>query len=254
MSKPLAVSCALALLLSGCSSTRGSSTVDSEPGLYPDLGTWTRPIGASSPEAQRWFDQGLVLSYAFNHDEAIRCFHEAARLDPTNPMPWWGIALASGPNINAPMTDSGAAMPLRAIAEARRLSDRVTPLERDLIEALAARYSADASVTRAALDSAFARAMGDLADRYGTDPDVLTLGFRLVSRVKGFSFAEHHLDFSAEKPEGLLDRVLEELLALDRRLHVELFLSEERNRDIARACDELIAEITGKGLGAPRGK
>jgi len=68
--------------------------------LMSDLGSLHHPIATKSDEAQKFFDQGLTLIYAFNHDEAIRSFRRAAELDPTSPMPLWGIALALGPNIN----------------------------------------------------------------------------------------------------------------------------------------------------------
>ena len=75
------------------------------PPLYTDLGSWTHKITAASPRAQKYFDQGLTLCYGFNHDEAVRAFREAARLDPACAMAWWGIAYASGPNINLPMDE-----------------------------------------------------------------------------------------------------------------------------------------------------
>ena len=67
-----------------------------------DLSTHSRPITAGSSEAQRWFDQGMQLLYGFNHDEAVRSFKEAAARDPDAAMPWWGVAYASGMNINDP--------------------------------------------------------------------------------------------------------------------------------------------------------
>src|SRR5687768_10245408 len=76
--------------------------------LYDNLGTHHYRITTSVPLAQRYFDQGLRLYYAFNHQESIRSFEEAARLDPTCAMAPWGIALALGPNINAPMEDEAA--------------------------------------------------------------------------------------------------------------------------------------------------
>src|SRR5262249_44509460 len=65
--------------------------------LYKNLGSWTHRVTASEG-AQHYFDQGLRLYYGFNHEEAIRAFKEAARLDPNCPMAWWGIAIAAGPN------------------------------------------------------------------------------------------------------------------------------------------------------------
>ena len=68
--------------------------------LMPGLGRLHHPIATKSAEAQKFFDQGVTLVYGFNHDEAIRSFRRAAELDPSSPMPHWGIALALGPNIN----------------------------------------------------------------------------------------------------------------------------------------------------------
>ena len=68
------------------------------------LGTLHVPVSTAVPQAQRFFDQGMRLLYAFNHAEAIRAFREAARLDPRLAMAYWGQALALGPNLNAPMS------------------------------------------------------------------------------------------------------------------------------------------------------
>ena len=73
--------------------------------LFEDLGDHQHAISTKSPEAQRYFDQGLVLAWGFNHAEAARSFREAARLDPSCAMCWWGASLVLGPNINAAMED-----------------------------------------------------------------------------------------------------------------------------------------------------
>ena len=127
------------------------------------------------PQAQRFFDQGLRLLYAFNHAEAIRAFREAARLDPGLAMAHWGQAIALGPNLNAPMTQENGRQAYAAIRQARALSSRATPREQALIEALSLRYAADGKGDRAALDRAYAGAMQKAADRFEDDPDVQTL-------------------------------------------------------------------------------
>jgi hypothetical protein len=69
--------------------------------LVQGLGSLHHPVATSGPEAQKFFDQGLTLVYAFNHPEAVRSFERAAQLDPQMAMAYWGIALALGSNINS---------------------------------------------------------------------------------------------------------------------------------------------------------
>jgi tetratricopeptide (TPR) repeat protein len=137
-----------------------------------DLGTHSRRVSTRDPLAQRYFDQGLVLAYAFNHAEAVRSFREAQRIDPQLAMAWWGEAYALGPNINAPMAPSAISPAWNAIQRALSLSAEATPVERDLISAQAMRYSEHASAERSVLDRAYADAMRDLARRYRDDADV----------------------------------------------------------------------------------
>ena len=107
--------------------------------LYENLGSFHVPISSSSREAQAYFDQGMRLTYAFNHVEAIRAFEEAARRDPGCAICYWGVALASGPNINWPMDSASGARAWAAIERARELADRANERERALIAALAYR-------------------------------------------------------------------------------------------------------------------
>src|SRR5262245_18667469 len=83
-----------------CQHDRGIGTDGPPAVILPGLGDHHHPIATASPDAQLFFDQGLRLVFAFNHDEAVRAFQRAATLDPTAAMPLWGIALALGPNIN----------------------------------------------------------------------------------------------------------------------------------------------------------
>ena len=143
--------------------------------LYDNLGDHHYGIGTDVPDAQRYFDQGLRLYYAFNHDEAVRSFREAQRLDPDCAMCWWGEALALGPNINMPMDSANGVAAHRAVTRALALSDGAGERERALIEALGRRYAPVPPAERAALDSAYARAMGALVERYPDDPEILVL-------------------------------------------------------------------------------
>jgi len=159
-----------AWLLPGC----GAPAASPERGaLYDDLGATHRAITTSSPEAQRAFDQGLVLMWGFNHDEAIAAFTEAARLDPLAAMPWWGIALANGPHINNPALDAEHARAAwHAVGEARARARAGSPIERELIEAVAARYSSAFDAPRPPLDNAYADAMRRVWKEHMDDADV----------------------------------------------------------------------------------
>ena len=154
-------------------STRDAAR-DSVP-LYDGLGDHTHRITTASPRAQRYFDQGLALTYGFNHAEAIRSFREAQRLDPSCAMCQWGEALAFGPNINSVMDSASGVAAFAAVQRARTLAASATPLERALIGALATRYAAPGTGDRKALDSAYARAMGEVARRFPRDDDAQVL-------------------------------------------------------------------------------
>jgi len=133
------------------------------------------PVNTQSEKAQYFFDQGLRLTYAFNHQEALRSFKEAARNDPDCAMAYWGWALVLGPNLNLPMSPEVAPQAYEAVQMALARIDKVTAKERGYIEALAQRYAADTSTDRAQLDVAYAEAMRQLHARYPEDNHAATL-------------------------------------------------------------------------------
>lgn len=139
--------------------------------LFEGLGSLHHPVTTNSLEAQKYFDQGLTLVYAFNHDEAQRSFEEAVKIDPSMAMGWWGIALATGPNINLPEDTDRGKVAFNAIQKAVSLESKVTPEERALIDALAKRYVASGAMTTAQ-QQAYADAMRAAWKRYPDDPDV----------------------------------------------------------------------------------
>jgi tetratricopeptide (TPR) repeat protein len=153
---------------------QSSGSADEVP-LYDNLGEYHRSIDTDVALAQSYFDQGLRLQYAFNHAEAIRSYREAVRLDPACAMCWWGIALALGPNINAPMDSAAGAEAWSAITKARDLAMGGPAAEQALIGALAQRFAADPVAERPPLDSAYASAMGVVSTSFPDDPDALTL-------------------------------------------------------------------------------
>jgi tetratricopeptide (TPR) repeat protein len=139
--------------------------------LFEDLGSHHHAVSTKNEQAQKYFDQGLRLTYGFNHDEAERAFREAARLDPNLAMAWWGVANALGPNINLPLDDERNKRALDAVEKAKSLIGNASESERAYIEAIAVRYSADSAVKRIDLDRAYAQAMGEVFKRYPNDAD-----------------------------------------------------------------------------------
>lgn len=133
------------------------------------------PVTTSSKEAQRFFDQGLFFTYAFNHAEAERSFREAVRLDPNCAMAHWGVALSLGPNINRPMLKEVMTEAFEVSQQAMKLRGNCTPKEQAVIEALALRYLANPPADRSALDQSYADAMRLVAHEYREDVDILTL-------------------------------------------------------------------------------
>ncbi len=142
--------------------------------LMKDLGRLHHPITTSSKQAQQYFDQGLRLAYAFNHEEAHKSFQEAARLDPNCAMCYWGMALVLGPNINMPMDAASEAPAHEAAQKAVSLAGKATPAEQVYIRSLAARYAGPGG-NRAALDKAYADAMREVARQFPGDVDAQAL-------------------------------------------------------------------------------
>jgi len=142
--------------------------------LFKNLGKLHYPVTTSSGLAQKYFDQGLRLTFAFNHAEAIAAFTEAARLDSQCGMCYWGIALAFGPNINLPMEPSQEKEAFDALQKAVQLAETVTPKEQALIGALSKRYGEPFGEERAVRDWEYAEKMKKVVEQFPEDPDVAT--------------------------------------------------------------------------------
>lgn len=142
--------------------------------VFKGLGAHTHKISTRNARTQALFNQGINLTFGFNHAEAIRSFREAARLDPHCAMCWWGLANALGPNINLSMPDDAVKPAWQAMQNALALKKYASAEERDWIDALAERYSSDPKADRARLDASYAKAMGDLWKKYPKDLDAGT--------------------------------------------------------------------------------
>ena len=148
---------------------------DTEPPLWTGIGSITWKITTANERAQAYFDQGLRLAYAFNHDEARRAFRMAQKLDPDCAMCFWGEALVLGPNINLPMPEDAVAPAYAAAQKAKALAGKASPREQALIGAIAVRYGSDPKAARAPLDAAYAAEMAKAAKQFADDDEIATL-------------------------------------------------------------------------------
>jgi len=190
---------------------------------YYDLGTHASPIATTSPEAQRWFDRGLIWTYGFNHEEAVRCFEAALEADPNCAMAWWGIGYAAGPNYNRTWTqideqsmDAMLKKTVAAVEQATRLIDHAGPIDQQMIRALAARYQSTTP------PDDFQRWSDDYAD-----------AMREVYRQHG-----HHLDMAALFAEALMNRTPWRLWDLHARGPAEGSSTLEAKEVLERALED----------------
>jgi tetratricopeptide (TPR) repeat protein len=182
--------------------------------LYEGLSDYLYPISSENALAQRYFNQGLLLSYGFNHAEAARSFQAAAQLDPNCAMCYWGIALVLGPNINAGMDKDTVPQAWEALQHAIQLSQQksTTPREQALIQALVQRYTSQSVKDRQHLDLAYADAMRQLVQRYPQDLDIATLFAESLMDTMPWNYWQ---DNGQLKPEAVeifqtLERVLKQ--------------------------------------------
>jgi tetratricopeptide (TPR) repeat protein len=143
--------------------------------LMSGLGDLHHPVSTKNPQAQQFFDQGLRLIYAFNHDEAARSFQRAADLDPKLAIAYWGVAEAVGPNYNDPASDDRFLAAHQAIQKAADLSSGASPVEQAYIQAMALRFPADPKADRRHAAGAYHDAMRDVAKKFPDDLDAATL-------------------------------------------------------------------------------
>ena len=157
------------ILLSACGSKDHARLLDG-------MGSIHHPIATSSPQAQRFFDQGLALVYAFNFGEAVNSFRRASELDPNAPMPYWGLALAYSPNYNAWMVSPNHERAgFDAIQTAVGLAPNAPEEERAYVDAMARAFTDEPKPDQPKLASAYSDAMRELYRRNPDDPDAAVL-------------------------------------------------------------------------------
>lgn len=214
------------------------------------LGTHHHPVTTASPQAQRFFDQGLILSFGFNHREAARSFRQAQALDPTCAMCYWGEALVLGPNINAGMDVADNPRAYEAAQRALALAVKASEPERAYIEALAKRYAKEPPDDRSGLDRAYAEAMGEVAQRFPDDSDAASLYAEALMDTMPWAYWEAD---GAPKPatvrllgtlEGVLATAPEHPLANHLYIHAVEKVHPERG---VAAADRLGDLVPGAG-------
>ena len=229
-----------------------ATPLNDDPPLMEGLGRLGFAITTHSRPAQRFFNQGYRLAWGFNHDEARRAFRKAQRLDSQCAMCYWGEAWVLGPNINVPMDPEANAPALAALQKARSLASRTRAHEQALIEALAARYSADPKMARAELDAAYARAMRGVAARFPRDNDIATMYADALMNVSPWDYWEAGgtqlrapVAELVDTLEGVLQRRSDHAGAI--HLYIHAVEASANPRRAERHADRLVGLMPGAG-------
>jgi tetratricopeptide (TPR) repeat protein len=169
---------------------------------YYDIGGFHYPVTTNSEEAQLWFDRGLAMCHAFNHEEAVRCFERALAADPGMPMAFWGMAYAWGPNINNMEIEAQQiAQAELALRLAKLHAGRAKAVERDLIDALTKRYAAPAPEDREPLNRAYAEAMREAYRKHPRDVTVAALFAESLMNLRPWKLWSPDGEPAEETPE-----------------------------------------------------
>ena len=235
-----------ALAFVGGPTAAASDDASGEPlaPMLEGLGDLHYPITTSSEAAQRFFDQGLRLVYAFNHAEAVRAFEEATRLDPEAAMPHWGKALALGRNLNDSMPHERELQALQSLSQAQERRDTAGEREQALIDALASRYSTDEAADRAALDAAWVEAIAKVAEQFPDDPEPSTLHAAAIMNTMPWDYwrgAEPQQGTLEAK--GLLERVIAEHPRHPGAHHYYIHLMEAREPHLAEPSADALGAL-----------
>lgn len=225
--------------------------------LFEGMGDYHHAVSTHHPGAQRYFDQGMMLSFAYNHAESVRAFRAAQMLDDTCAMCFWGEALALGPNINVTrdgkvfMSDEARVQAFAAIQRAIALKSHATAQERDYIDALAQRYNGDLSTGRDGLDQAYMEAVRSLSGKYPEDDDAASLYAESMMNLMPW---DYWLDPDTPKPlTAEVIRVLEKVLERSPRhplaihLYIHAVESSSTPERAEQAADILLDLAPGAG-------
>jgi tetratricopeptide (TPR) repeat protein len=215
------------------------------PYSMSELGGFHYPISTRSEQAQQRFDQGWVLAYGFNHAEAARSFQAASEADPDCAMCYFGLAYVLGPNINAPMPIEAAETAWETVQHAIAAAAAATPKERALINALAARYSADPAADRAPLDRAYANALKAVHQQYPEDLEIATLYAEALMDISPWDYWD---EAGNPRPDTLeilqtLEAVLEKNPHQIGALHLYIHAVEKERPELAEAAADRLGPL-----------
>ena len=245
-----------ALILLSCSDNQSQINVDeivkkANAPLLKGLGNHSFKISSDIEGVQEYFDQGLIMAFAFNHAESVRSFKAAQRLDPNCAICFWGEALARGPNINvtsdgkAVMSPENRIEALKAFKIAESLKDSASLKERDFIESLKTRYNGNPETSRIDLDLNYAKSMEDLYKKYPNDNDAASLYAEALMITMPWNY---WAEDGNPKPDTVkVISTLERVLELDENhpLAIHLYIhAVEASSDPGRA--EAAADRLGK--------
>ena len=219
--------------------------------LHDGLGKHHFRISTHVPMAQRYFDQGMILMYGFNHAEAARSFRYAQKLDPTCGMCFWGEALVLGPNINAPMEDSAVSQAFAAVQRALALRENATGKERVLIQAVAKRYAKEVSADRSIFDVTYAEAMCQAVVQFPDDPVIGALLAEALMDLHPWDFWTKNGEAQPWTPEivSTLERVLDlnPNLPLAHHLYIHMMEASPHPEKALASASRLPALVPGSG-------
>lgn len=260
----LALCCAAALLaFAACRNAGPVADAAPEPAVSPPemamvgahllegLGDYHFPVTSKHPEVQRWFDQGLMLTFGFNHDAAERSFLKATELDPDCAMCWWGASLVVGPHVNAAMDPADNADAWSRLQKAKALAPNASERERAFIEALSARYAENPPADRRALDEAYAEATRKLVQQRPDDLDAAVFHAEALMDLQPWDYYDADL-----QPKGNTAEVVSTLESVMARnpdhagalhLYVHAVEASEAPERGAAAADRLRELIPGSG-------
>ena len=219
--------------------------------LFAGLDVYDYPISTDSELAQKYFNQGFVLNYGFNHAEAARSFQEAVRQDPDCAMCYWGLAYVLGPNYNAGMEEDVLTPANAALAQAKLLMNKARPSEQALIAALSKRYPKEKGIDPAPYYQHYADEMKKVMKQFPDDLDIAVMTAEALMDLHPWDLYSKSGEPRAWTPEivSILERVQEADPDHPQAMHLYIHVMEASNvpEKAIRAADNLRERVPGSG-------